>query len=149
MWFRMPNLAAQRRHNKQLYWSLEALTFMRPGSRLALAALAAILVIAACDSGRGVGECTATMANIQPDSAVIAVGDTVTLSLISLTGSCLPSDTSAAVMRWIVPVGVDTGVVHVDSLSGLVTGLAPGKTHIQLMTQGGPYLGHVPVTVTP
>ena len=111
--------------------------------------LLASLGMIACEQGTAPFECSATVATIVPDSAVIAVGDTVTLRLTSLTGTCLPPDTAAAARRWRLPPGPDSQFVKVDSLSGHTTAIAPGKADVWLMTVSGTLLGGVPVTVTP
>ena len=114
----------------------------------ALVVVAIGAAVIGCNSD-GVRECTSTIANIKPDSAVIATGDTVTLSLLSVTGSCLPSDTKPPYLRWRLNDFSDTAVVRVDSLTGLVTGVAPGKAHVYVLSASGYLLGNRPVTVSP
>lgn len=83
---------------------------------------------------------------VSPDSAAVAVGDTVSFhAVLGPDQTCAPPNLTPARFRWSV---LDTMVAHVDSLTGLLLAKAPGSTYLFIVaSQTGTELD-APVAVT-
>lgn len=120
--------------------------------RTPLAILALALSLGACNESTGVPSCgdpctvQRPYAIVSPDSAAVAVGDTVSFhAALAPDQTCGPPGLTVARFRWSV---LDTAVAHVDSLSGVFLGKAPGGTYLFVVdAQTGTDLSFVKVSV--
>lgn len=116
----------------------------------------AILLVAlasgACTEATGVpafgDPCTLhrSYAVVSPDSAVMAVGDTLSFhAALAVDQTCAPAGLTVARFRWLV---LDTAVADVDSMSGHFIGRALGSTYLFVVdAQTGAQLSDVRVSV--
>jgi hypothetical protein len=117
-----------------------------PATTIVIIGVAA--AVAYCTSPVRPFECVP--ADIVPDSVALAVGDTITLHVNFAGASCLSPDTAAALRRWRIVPGGDTTVASIDSLTGLVTALAPGETGVWAYgSETEKLFGFTPISVNP
>ena len=111
---------------------------MKPLSRWAITCMGCALLAGACTNSAGMLQpgdpCTVyrLYATISPDSAALAVGDTVTFTAARTANQpCSSSDITPANFRWYV---LDTSVANIDSLTGHLVAKIPGTTFVELGT---------------
>jgi hypothetical protein len=80
--------------------------------------------------------CFILVARLEPAAPVLQLGDTVTMRASffpNVAPECLPSDTTAAGLRWI---SSDTGAITVDAAAGRLTARRPGWAQILVLPVG-------------
>jgi uncharacterized protein YjdB len=125
---------------------------MRLTKRYLVSSLA--LTAAACNAGGDskidmVDRCFILVAQVSPALPHLQVGDTVTMRAAffqNVSPDCLPSDTTAAGLRW---VSTDSAALPIAAVTGLLTARSVGTSQIILTTahSGGGVLGTTFATV--
>jgi hypothetical protein len=98
-----------------------------------------IATAAACRSSDVINpdRCFILVAQVDPAAPVLQLGDTLTMRATfshNVSPECLPSDTTAAGLRWI---SSDPASITVDPAAGRLTALRPGWAQILVVPIGG------------
>jgi hypothetical protein len=103
------------------------------------AACAVLIAAAACRSSDVINpdHCFILVAQVDPAAPVLQLGDTLTMRAKfshNVSPECLPSDTTAAGLRWI---SSDPASITVDPAAGRLTALRPGWAQVLVVPIGG------------
>jgi len=98
-----------------------------------------VVAAAACRSSDVINpdRCLIFVAQIDPAAPVLQLGDTVTMRATfshSVSPECLPTDTTAAGLRWI---SSEPAAITVDPTAGRLTARRPGWAQIMVVPVGG------------
>lgn len=98
----------------------------------AAACLPVAFLVCACGDGLNVDQCFIRLAVIEPDPAVLGIGEEVALhATLAAARECLPPDATPSALRWFAE---NPMIASVDSLTGRVTARQPGATQVLLRT---------------
>lgn len=98
----------------------------------AAACLPVAFLVCACGDGLNVDQCFIRLAVIEPDPAVLGIGEEVALhATLAAARECLPPDATPSTLRWFAE---NPMIASVDSLTGRVTARQPGATQVLLRT---------------